>query len=73
LKAVRVPTLFVSGNEDVFAPPSLMQKMTDRVEGARLEVIDGAGHCAYWERPDAWNRIVIGFLNEIGGLATQNL
>jgi 2-succinyl-6-hydroxy-2,4-cyclohexadiene-1-carboxylate synthase len=73
LETIRVPTLLVSGDEDVFAPPSHMRMMADRIEGARLEVIAGAGHCAYWEQPGAWNRIVIDFLHEVGRLEAKNL
>ena len=73
LESIRVPTLFLSGDEDVFAPPPLMRMMADRVEGARLEVIAGAGHCAYWEQPDAWNRSVIGFLKEFASPQAKDL
>jgi pimeloyl-ACP methyl ester carboxylesterase len=38
-----------------------MRQMADRIPGCAFEVIEGAGHCAYWEQPDAWNRIVIEF------------
>lgn len=64
LENMRVPTLMISSDEDVFAPPPLMQQMADRIPNCRFEVIAGAGHCAYWEQPDAWNRLVIGFVGE---------
>ena len=63
LEGMRVPTLMVSSDEDVFAPPPLMQQMADRIPGCQFAVIEGAGHCAYWEQPAAWNALVIGFIN----------
>lgn len=63
LEGMRVPTLMISSDEDVFAPPPLMRQMADRIPGCKFEVIEGAGHCAYWEQPDAWNRLVIGFMS----------
>jgi pimeloyl-ACP methyl ester carboxylesterase len=41
-----------------------MQAFAERIPGARFEVIDGAGHSAYWEQPEVWNQIVTRFLNE---------
>ena len=64
LEAINVPTLIVSSDEDVFAPPPLMGQMAERIPDCRFEVISGAGHSAYWEKPDDWNRIVLDFLKK---------
>lgn len=34
------------------------------LKGSRLEIIDEAGHLANFDRPDAFNRLVIDFLQE---------
>ncbi|HWO72202.1 MAG TPA: alpha/beta hydrolase [Dehalococcoidia bacterium] len=62
---ISVPTLLVAGEEDVLAPPPVMRAIAERIPGCRFEVIAGAGHCAYWEQPQVWNRVVIDFLKTV--------
>ena len=64
LESMRVPTLIIAGDEDAYAPPPVMRAFADRIPGARFEVIEGVGHSAYWEKPEVWNQIVTGFLNQ---------
>jgi pimeloyl-ACP methyl ester carboxylesterase len=64
LESISVPTLLVAGAEDVLAPPPIMRSIADHVPGSRFEVIEGAGHCAYWEQPDAWNALILDFLRQ---------
>jgi pimeloyl-ACP methyl ester carboxylesterase len=64
LESMAVPTLLIAGEEDVLAPPPVMHALADRIPDCRLEVIAGAGHCAYWEQPDVWNALVLDFLRE---------
>src|SRR5262249_12926658 len=65
LAASRVPVLFVAGEDDVICPPELIAVMHQNVPGSRLEVIGGAGHSAYFEAPEAFNRVVLEFLAEV--------
>lgn len=58
LAEVRVPTLVVVGREDALTPPALAEKMAAGVAGARLVVIDGAGHLPNLERPAEFNQAV---------------
>ena len=60
--SIDVPTLVVCGTEDKVTPPSLSQALTDLVPGARYEAIEGAGHISNFEEPDAFNRLVGGFI-----------
>ncbi|WP_369636268.1 alpha/beta fold hydrolase [Nocardia sp. JMUB6875] len=62
LESLCAPTLLIAASEDVFAPPPVMRAMADRIPGAEFAILDHAGHCAYWERPEAWNGIVVDFL-----------
>ena len=62
--ALRIPTLFIVGTEDEIFPPDSIVKAAARIPGSRVERIDGAGHSPYFERPDAWNSLVAGFLRE---------
>ncbi|MPZ49424.1 MAG: alpha/beta fold hydrolase [Dehalococcoidia bacterium] len=64
LEGMRVPALLIAADEDVLAPPPVMRALAKRMPGSRFEVIESAGHCAYWEQPEVWNRLVIDFLWE---------
>jgi pimeloyl-ACP methyl ester carboxylesterase len=64
LATIRTPTLVIAADEDLYAPPEVMQFIADSVPGATLEVIKGAGHSAYWEKPDQWNKLAIDFLKD---------
>lgn len=62
LAGIRVPALFIVGSEDEIFPPDWIAAAAARVPGARVKVIDGAGHSPYFERPEAWNLLVTEFL-----------
>lgn len=64
LGTMRVPAMVIAGDEDAYAPPPVMKLLADRIPGARFEVIKGAGHSAYWEQPEVWNGLVLGFVRE---------
>jgi pimeloyl-ACP methyl ester carboxylesterase len=64
LPSIRVPTLVVVGDRDEpFLGPC--QYMAKKIPGARLEVIAGAGHSANLDQPEAFNRILLGFLDSL--------
>jgi len=58
LQAVDVPAFLVWGSADKRSPVGVGQAMRDAIPGARLEVIDGAGHLINLERPLEFNAIV---------------
>ncbi|HLF72063.1 MAG TPA: alpha/beta hydrolase [Dehalococcoidia bacterium] len=64
LDTIRTPALVIAADEDLYAPPPVMQAFAEHIRGARFEVVKGAGHCAYWEKPDEWNALVLDFLNQ---------
>jgi 3-oxoadipate enol-lactonase len=49
---IRCPTLLVTGEEDVVAPPQSARGLAERIAGSRLEVLRGCGHWAPIEKPD---------------------
>lgn len=63
LETVRVPTLLLAGDADLLAPPSLMRLLAARIPGSAFATVPDAGHSAHWERPEAWNRAVLEFLD----------
>jgi len=62
LESIKIPTLVIAGDADLYAPPALMRKMADRIKGSRFVVIPEAGHSVWWETPDLFNRTVLGFI-----------
>jgi pimeloyl-ACP methyl ester carboxylesterase len=61
ISTISVPALVIAGDEDVYAPPPVMQALAGAIPGARFEVIAGVGHSAYWEQPKAWNGLILDF------------
>jgi 3-oxoadipate enol-lactonase len=62
--ATRVPTLFLTSDEDGLIWPELSKKVHEQVPGSRFERVEAAGHSTYFERPDVFNREVGAFLKE---------
>jgi pimeloyl-ACP methyl ester carboxylesterase len=52
----------VVGDEDRVTPPFLSDDLVAAIPGARLHRIAGAGHISNIERPEAFNRAVLEFL-----------
>lgn len=63
LGRVEAPTLYVAGAADQGAPVEAMRAMAEATPGARLEVIDGAAHIVNLDRPAAFERAVLPFLD----------
>jgi 3-oxoadipate enol-lactonase len=64
LEKIRVPTQIVVGDEDTLTPPALSRAMASRIPGARLSIIEGAGHLSNIEQPEAFNAATLPFLLE---------
>lgn len=62
---IRVPTLVLCGTEDKVTPPALSRELVQLIPGARLEMIDGAGHLGNLEKPDAFNTVVGAFVRAV--------
>jgi pimeloyl-ACP methyl ester carboxylesterase len=60
----RVPTLFLTSDEDGLIWPELSEKVHEHVPGSRFVRVKAAGHSTYFERPDVFNREVGAFLEE---------
>jgi 2-succinyl-6-hydroxy-2,4-cyclohexadiene-1-carboxylate synthase len=63
LAAVRAPTLVIEGARDDVARARIAQ-IAAGIPGARLAVVDGAGHTPHDERPLAFRRLALDFLQE---------
>jgi pimeloyl-ACP methyl ester carboxylesterase len=63
LGEIAVPTLLVCGNEDPSLGP--MREIEKRIKGARFALLSPAGHFANRDQPEAFDRAVLEFLEEL--------
>jgi pimeloyl-ACP methyl ester carboxylesterase len=68
LGEVRIPTLVICGSDDRLTPPKYSRYLAERIQNARLELIEGAGHMVMMEQPQQFNRRAMAFLKTLGGL-----
>ena len=62
LGELAVRTLVVIGSEDLQDIKAIAARLASEIPGARLEMIEGAGHLPSLERADELNRLLLGFL-----------
>jgi len=76
LAGISVPTLVITSTGDTLIPPEATTPMGDQIPGARVEVIQGAGHLSNLEAPDEFNRLLTEHLARMGyrggSINTQN-
>jgi len=66
LEQLRCPTLVSVADHDILVPPRFSHAIAQRVPGAELKIIAGAGHAYMWEQPDAFNAMCLEFLARRG-------
>lgn len=64
LHDVPVPALVVGGTADPFFDESAFRDATRRLPNGRLALLDGVGHDAVVEQPDAFDGVITRFLRE---------
>jgi 3-oxoadipate enol-lactonase len=62
LAVIRAATLVLAGSEDRVTPPAQGETIARHIAGARLSVLEGAGHLANLEEPEAFNRVLLDHL-----------
>lgn len=62
IENIEVPTLVVAGDEDKVYPMRIARELAQRIPGAELVVMRGAGHLPNLERPGRFNEILLDFL-----------
>ena len=65
LKTINVPTLIVTGDEDVLTGLPDAELMKQNIAGSELKVVAKAGHFAPWEQPDEIGKLIRNFLDRI--------
>jgi 3-oxoadipate enol-lactonase len=61
---IECPTLLVTGDADVVAPPQAVRMMGERIAGSRVEVLRGCGHWTPVEKPEECTDLLKRFLHE---------
>lgn len=62
MSGYRTPTVYITGEEDVVLPSSMIAAAANVTPGAHLERVPETGHSIYFERPDVFNNLLSGFL-----------
>jgi pimeloyl-ACP methyl ester carboxylesterase len=58
---INAPTLVVCGTEDKMTPASFSRLIADSIRGAKLCLIEGAGHMVMMEKPMEFNAVLSEF------------
>lgn len=66
IRQVRAPTLVLWGRQDRVVPVANAARFASDIPGARIRVIDQAGHSVHEERPQIVNVEIERFLDDIG-------
>ena len=64
LQEIKLPTLLITGDADLYAPPAVLRLFAARIENSESVVLPEAGHSAYWEQPEIFNRTVLEFIRK---------
>jgi pimeloyl-ACP methyl ester carboxylesterase len=63
LKTINVPTLIVTGDEDILTGVAEAELMRQNVPDSQMKVIAKAGHYSPWEHPGEVGKLVRQFLD----------
>jgi pimeloyl-ACP methyl ester carboxylesterase len=64
LETMRVPALVLVGDADLISPPALMRLLATHIPRCQFVMVPEAGHAAFWEQPQFWNRVVLEFIGQ---------
>lgn len=62
--ALRMPVLCISGEEDIVIPTGAVALLAEIIPGAAMARVPEAGHSVYFERSEAFNRLVDDFFRD---------
>jgi pimeloyl-ACP methyl ester carboxylesterase len=61
LPSITVPTLCLAGEHDKTAPPEVLRRMAQKIEGAEYECISGVGHLMGCEQEAPFHQAILNF------------
>lgn len=65
LGQIACPTLVIAGDRDTTVPLHPKQVLAARIPGARLEIVSDSGHATPIDQPEAFNQLVLGFIESV--------
>lgn len=65
LKAINVPALLITGEEDILTGVNEAELMRQHIAGSQMRVVPKAGHYSAWERPEDVMGLLSSFLEGI--------
>jgi 3-oxoadipate enol-lactonase len=65
LPRITAPTLLIVGEEDPGSPPEAARAIQRQILGSKLVVLGSASHLSNIEQPEAFNRVVIDFIEAV--------
>ena len=65
LKTINVPTVLVTGDEDILTGPAEAELMQRNISGSELKIIRHAGHYAPWEQPAEVGKLLRQFFDNM--------
>jgi pimeloyl-ACP methyl ester carboxylesterase len=65
LQKIRCPTLVITGKDDALISWKNSQILADRISGAKLVLLESAGHCFWLEQPQEAGEALLRFLHAI--------
>jgi pimeloyl-ACP methyl ester carboxylesterase len=64
LSTIATPTLLLTGDADLYTPPSVLRLIAARFPNCESLVIPECGHSAFWEQPEVFNQAVLDFIGK---------
>jgi len=62
LADLKVPTLLMTGDADLWIPPSVLRQVGEKIPNSTVVIVPDSGHAVQWEQPEAFNRGVLEFI-----------
>lgn len=67
LGEVRCPALVIAGKDDPGTPVAMAREIQTALPSSELAILSPASHLCNLEQPEAFNRVLVGFLDKITG------
>lgn len=65
LPKINIPTLVIVGRQDEFTPIAKAEELKENLQNCKLVIIEDSGHMPNLEHPEAFNKVVLDFLEGI--------
>ncbi|MEV4097913.1 alpha/beta fold hydrolase [Streptosporangium saharense] len=64
IESIRTPMLLLTGDCDLYLPPTRLREMAGHVRNAEVAIFNEAGHAPHWESYREFNKTVLSFLGK---------